>query len=191
METSIIIAGFGGQGVLFAGQLLAYAGMEYGRYVTWIPSYGPEMRGGTANCTVIVSDEPIGAPIVARPDIAIVLNQPSFDKYEPIIKADGLLVVNDSIVTSQSQRTDIETLYIPANAIAEEYGTVKMLNMAVLGAMLAKRPFLPLEALEQALVNHLPAGKSHLIESNLLVLRQGVQVARPVIHETAVLPFEA
>lgn len=172
METSIIIAGFGGQGVLFAGQLLAYAGMDNGRFVTWIPSYGPEMRGGTANCTVIIGNEPVGSPIVSRPDVAIVLNQPSFDKYEPLVKPGGLLVVNDSIITAHSQRADIDLLYIPANAIAEEFGTAKMLNMAVLGAMLSKRPILPLEVVEKALVDHLPAGKSHLTESNLLVLRQ-------------------
>ena len=94
MESSIIISGFGGQGVLFAGQLLAYAGMDEGRHVTWIPSYGPEMRGGTAHCTVIISDETIGAPTVARPDIAVAFNLPSYDKYESLVKPGGLLVVN-------------------------------------------------------------------------------------------------
>lgn len=173
METSIIFAGFGGQGILFAGQLLAYAGMDNGRHVTWIPSYGPEMRGGTANCTVIVSDEPIGAPIVARPDIALVFNQPSFAKYEPLVKPGGLLVVNSAIVTAVSTRQDIDVAYIPANRIAEELGTIKMLNMAMLGAMLAKRPILPLEAIEQTLVEHLPADKAHLIEGNRQVLRKG------------------
>lgn len=106
METSIIIAGFGGQGVLFAGQLLAYAAMDAGKEVTWIPSYGPEMRGGTAHCVVIISDEPIGAPIVSRPDIAVVLNQPSFDKYEELMKPGGLLVVNSSLVDGETMRAD-------------------------------------------------------------------------------------
>lgn len=103
METSIIISGFGGQGVLFAGQLLAYAGMDAGKHVTWIPSYGPEMRGGTAHCVVIISDDVIGAPIVTRPDITVVLNQPSFDKYEPLVKPGGLLVVNSR--SSRPNRT--------------------------------------------------------------------------------------
>jgi 2-oxoglutarate ferredoxin oxidoreductase subunit gamma len=170
METSITIAGFGGQGVLFAGQLLAYASMDSGRHVTWIPSYGPEMRGGTANCTVIISDEPIGAPIVSHPDVAVVLNQPSFDKYEPLVKPGGLLVVNSSIVTTRTSRNDLEVVYVPANAIAEELGTTKMLNMAALGALLASRPILPIESVEQALVNHVLAGKPHLIEDNLHVL---------------------
>jgi 2-oxoglutarate ferredoxin oxidoreductase subunit gamma len=180
METSLIFAGFGGQGILFAGQLLAYAGMAYGRHVTWIPSYGPEMRGGTANCTVIISDEPIGAPIVARPDIALVFNQPSFARYEPLVKPGGLLVVNSAIVTAVSARTDIEVIYVPANRIAEEMGTIKMLNMAMVGAMLGKRPILPLDMIEQTLIEHLPAGKAHLIEGNRQVLRQGYMAGNAV-----------
>lgn len=173
METSIVIAGFGGQGVLFAGQLLAYAGMDSGRYVTWIPSYGPEMRGGTANCTVIISDQPIGAPIVSRPEIAIVLNQPSYDKYEPLVKEGGLLVANSSLVTAASGRIDIEAVYIPVNDIAEGLGAVKMLNVTAVGALLAKRPILRLETMEQALVDHLPPKKAHMLESNIDALRSG------------------
>jgi 2-oxoglutarate ferredoxin oxidoreductase subunit gamma len=174
MKTSIVIAGFGGQGVLFAGQLLAYAGMDSGRHVTWIPSYGPEMRGGTAHCTVIISDEPVGAPIVSRPDVAIVLNQPSFEKYEPLVKPGGLLVVNSSLIATETTRIDIDAVYIPANDIADEWGTTKMLNMATLGALLAKRPdILSLEVIEQALSDHLPATKAHLIDSNRQVLHQG------------------
>lgn len=182
METSIINSGFGGQGALFAGQLLAYAGMDAGRHVTWIPSYGPEMRGGTAHCVVIISDEPVGAPIVARPDVAIVLNIPSFAKYEPLVKSGGLLIVNSSLVETQSNRTDIDTLYIPANALAEEWGTVKMLNMVMVGALLAARPVLPLDVVEKALVEHLPASKQHLIEGNLRVIRQGFHLASPIRH---------
>lgn len=180
METSIIIAGFGGQGVLFAGQLLAYAGMDTGKHVTWIPSYGPEMRGGTANCTVIISDEPIGAPVVAQPDVAIALNKPSYDKYEPLVKPGGLLIVNSSIVSQESDRTDIETVYIAANAIAEEFGTVKMLNAVVLGTMLARRPVLRMEDVEQALVDHLPTRKAHLLEANRSVLQRGYEVGLPI-----------
>ena len=177
METSIIISGFGGQGVLFAGQLLAYAGMDSDRQVTWIPSYGPEMRGGTAHCVVIISDAPIGAPIVARPDVAVVLNQPSYDKYEPLVRPGGLLVVNSSLVSTRSGRADIEAAYVPANGIAEEWGSVKMLNMAALGAMLARRPVLTIESVEQALREHLPEAKQHLTEANIRVLRHGYEVA--------------
>lgn len=179
METSIIISGFGGQGVLFGGQLLAYAGMDDGRFVTWIPSYGPEMRGGTANCTVIISHDPIGAPIVARPDIALVFNQPSYDKYEPLVKEGGLLVVNSSIVTVDTLRTDLEVVQIPANVIAEEFGTVKMLNMAMIGAMLAHHLVLPVTVLEQALHDHLPARKQKFLQGNLDVLQAGFKAAVP------------
>ncbi len=175
METSIVIAGFGGQGVLFAGQLLAYAGMTEGRHVTWIPSYGPEMRGGTASCTVIISDDPIGAPLVAQPDVAIVLNQPSFEKHDSLVKKGGLMIVNSSIVLVTSQREDIEIIYMPANAIAEEFGAVKMLNVAVIGAMLARRPVLNLEAVERTLIEQLSKKKAHLIEANLVVLKHGYE----------------
>jgi 2-oxoglutarate ferredoxin oxidoreductase subunit gamma len=177
METSIIIAGFGGQGVLFSGQLLAYAGMDAGRHVTWIPSYGPEMRGGTANCTVIISTYIVGAPVVARPDVAIVLNQPSYDKYEPLVKAGGLLIVNCSIVSSETEREDIETVYVAANAIAEEFGTVKMLNMAAIGALLKRRPILTMAEIERALADHLPSRKAHLLEANKQVLLRGYEIS--------------
>jgi 2-oxoglutarate ferredoxin oxidoreductase subunit gamma len=184
VETSIIIAGFGGQGVLFAGQLLAYAAMDSGRQVTWIPSYGPEMRGGTAHCVVIVSDEAIGAPVVAQPDVAIVLNRPSFEKYEPLVRAGGLLVANNSIVTAETERGDIDAVYVPANGIAEEFGTVKMMNMAAVGAMLARRPILSLDAVYQALRTHLPAAKSHLIEANWQVLQRGYEAGVPAAART-------
>jgi 2-oxoglutarate ferredoxin oxidoreductase subunit gamma len=176
METSIIVSGFGGQGALFAGQLLAYAAMDSGHNVTWIPSYGPEMRGGTAHCTVIISDDPIGAPLVSYPDIAIVLNSPSFNKYDSLVVPGGLLVVNSSIVEQQSQRTDIDVVLVPANDIAEEMGSTKMMNMAMLGAMLARKPVLEIGALEKALMDHLPSNKAHLLESNLQVLRRGFEV---------------
>ncbi len=178
METSIIISGFGGQGVLFAGQLLAYAGMDAGKHVTWIPSYGPEMRGGTAHCVIIISDDAIGAPIVTRPDIAVALNQPSFDKYEPLVKPGGLLVINSSLIAAESLREDIEIVYVAANAIAEEWGTAKMMNMAALGAMLAGRPVLPLDIVKKALMEHLPAGKQHLVEANLKVIEHGSQIVQ-------------
>lgn len=175
METSITIAGFGGQGVLFAGQLLAYAAMAEDQYVTWIPSYGPEMRGGTANCTVIISDDAIGAPLVAQPDVAIVLNLPSFEKYESLVKKNGLLVVNSSIVPLRSERQDIEVVYLQANEIAEEHGTIKMLNVAVVGAMLARRPVLKVAAVERTLIEQLSKSKAHLVDANVEVLKHGYE----------------
>src|SRR3989304_8138861 len=122
MQTEIVISGFGGQGVLFAGQLLAYAAMDEGRHVTWIPSYGPEMRGGTAHCTVIVSDEEIGSPLGGHPSVAIVLNNPSLEKYQRLVKEQGYLLINRSIITLPATRADIHAIDIPANDEATAIG---------------------------------------------------------------------
>src|SRR5512140_2083469 len=125
MHHEIIISGFGGQGALFAGQLLAYGALEESRHVTWIPSYGPEMRGGTANCTVIISDDEIGSPLVRHPTAAIVLNPPSFERYEPLIKTDGLLLVNASLVNVPVHRSDIKRVDIDAVEMATELGAAQ------------------------------------------------------------------
>lgn len=180
MESSIVIAGFGGQGVLFAGKMLAYAGMENGLHVTWIPSYGPEMRGGTANCTVVISDRPIGAPIVSQPEIVIALNHPSFEKYVDKVRLGGLIVVNSSLVTEKCERDDVEAVYIPANLIAEAFDQPKLLNMAAVGAMLARRPIVSLETFRQALTAHLPATKTELLDVNMLILQRGYDAAVPL-----------
>ncbi len=178
MQKEIIIAGFGGQGVLFAGQVLAYAGMDMGKEVTWIPSYGPEMRGGTANCTVVIADEEIGSPLVQYPPLAIALNLPSYDKYEPLIQPGGVLVVNQSMVDRGAKRTDITTVFVPANEIAEEIGDKRLTNMVTVGALLAGLPEISLEALEAALKAHLPARHQKLLPSNYEALRRGFAVAR-------------
>ncbi len=182
MQTDIIIAGFGGQGVLFAGQLMAYAAMDAGWEVTWIPSYGPEMRGGTANCTVIIADEEIGSPLVLNPKAAIVLNLPSLDKYEPLVVPGGVLVANASLVNRPPMRTDIESVFIPVNEIAEEIGNRRLLNMVALGALLAKLPVLSLEEIEKALENHLPERHRKFLEVNKQALRRGAEFAlHPVV----------
>ena len=178
METSIIVSGFGGQGVLFAGQVLAYTGMDHGKEVTWIPSYGPEMRGGTASCTVIISDEEIGGPIVSHPSIVLALNLPSFEKYEPLVQEGGLLIVNSSIVMTRSERTDIDVVYVNANEIATEMGSVKMMNMAILGAMVGKRPLFPLDDMFESLEAHLPKSKHHLLDANYKVMQAGFDGAQ-------------
>src|SRR5512139_3979635 len=134
MQTEILIAGFGGQGILFAGQVLAYTAMDEGKVVTWIPSYGPEMRGGTANCTVIIADEEIGSPTVLNPKAALVFNLPSFDKYEPLVVPGGVLIANQSLINRDFQRNDIISIMIPANDIAETIGNKKLTNMVMLGA---------------------------------------------------------
>jgi len=177
MQTEIIIAGFGGQGVLFAGQVLAYAAMDNDKDVTWIPSYGPEMRGGTANCTVVIADEEIGSPLVLNPKAAIVLNLPSLDKYEPLVVPGGVLIANSSLINRGPQRTDIHTVFIPANEIAESLGDKRLMNMVALGALLQLLPVLPIAAIEQALENHLPERHKRLLPVNYTALRQGAEFA--------------
>lgn len=178
MQTEIVIAGFGGQGVMFAGQVLAYAAMDNNKEVTWIPSYGPEMRGGTANCTVIIADEEIGSPLVLNPKAAIVLNLPSLDKYEPLVAPGGVLVANASLINRQAVRTDFDCVYIPANEIAESLGEKRMTNMVALGALLARLPVLPIEAIKQALENHLPERYQHLLPVNFKALHLGEEYAK-------------
>src|SRR5512135_2939075 len=129
MQYDIIFSGFGGQGALFAGQLLAYAAMDAGRFVTWIPSYGPEMRGGTAHCTVIISNEEIGSPLVRNPSNVLAFNNPSVEKYEGLMMPGGVLVYNSSLVSHVIQRTDIEVIPVPASQIASDLGNARLLNM--------------------------------------------------------------
>ncbi len=173
MQTEITISGFGGQGVLFTGQLLAYAAMDFGLEVTWIPSYGPEMRGGTANCTVIISDEEIGAPMVANPSAVMAFNRPSLDKFEDVVRPGGVLVVNSSMVDRPATRTGIKAVQLPASEIAERIGDKRLTNMVMLGALLANLPVLPIEALERAINEHTPARHARLIPLNLLAIREG------------------
>lgn len=175
MQTEVIIAGFGGQGVLFGGQLLAYAGLDEGKHVTWIPAYGPEMRGGTANCTAIVSDEEIGSPLVRYPSAIIAMNRPSLDKYENQVKPGGLLVVNSSMLDRPVKRTDIRVLEVDGSGVAERLGDKRMTNMVLLGALLANLPVLPLSAIENALKVHLPERHQRLLPKNFEALREGAK----------------
>jgi 2-oxoglutarate ferredoxin oxidoreductase subunit gamma len=185
MQTEIVFAGFGGQGVLFAGQVLTYAALDSGKEVTWIPSYGPEMRGGTANCTVIVADEEIGSPLVRNPRGAVVMNLPSLDKYEPMVMIGGVLVANASLINRSLARADLNSVLIPANEIAEAIGYKRLTNIVMLGALLQKLPVLPLQAIEEALQNHLPERHRNLLPSNLEALRQGAAFARGEFEEVA------
>ncbi len=177
MQKEIIIAGFGGQGVLFAGQVLAYAAMDAGKEVTWIPSYGPEMRGGTANCTVIIADEEIGSPLVKNPQFSIALNLPSFDKYEDILAPGGTLIINRSMVDRTARRTDINAVLVPCNEIAEEIGDKKLLNMVAVGALLCALPEISLKDIEKALEGHLPSRHKHLLPKNYEALKRGFEAA--------------
>jgi 2-oxoglutarate ferredoxin oxidoreductase subunit gamma len=178
MHLEIIISGFGGQGSLFAGQLLAYAALDAGKHVTWIPSYGPEMRGGTAHCTVVISDEPIGSPLVRRPGAVVALNLPSFHKYEAVLKAGGIMVYNRSLIEADETRTDVHYYGVPANTIAESLGNVRQANVVLLGVLLQTTNALPLDAVEQALDAHLPARQRQYLESNKEALRRGAALAR-------------
>ncbi len=175
MQQEVIVSGFGGQGVLFAGQLLAYTGMDEGKAVTWIPSYGPEMRGGTANCTVVISDEEIGSPFVKNPTAVIAMNLPSLDKYEPLVEKGGTLVVNTSMVNRKVERKDIKVVSIPANDIAEALGSKRSVNMVMLGALLANLDLLSIEAVETALEGHLPERHKKFLAGNKAALRKGAE----------------
>jgi 2-oxoglutarate ferredoxin oxidoreductase subunit gamma len=177
MQQEIIISGFGGQGTLFAGQLLAYAAMDSGYHVTWIPSYGPEMRGGKARCTVVVSDEPIGSPLVRRPSAAVVLNIPSMEAFEPAVKPSGVLIVNSSLVPQKSERTDIDAFYVPASDMATEMGNVRIANVICLGALVQATGVVSFEAIEQALDDHLPERHRKLLGLNKEALRKGAALA--------------
>jgi 2-oxoglutarate ferredoxin oxidoreductase subunit gamma len=178
MHEEVIVSGFGGQGALFAGQLLTYTGMDEGWHVTWIPSYGPEMRGGTAHCIVILSDDDIGSPIISQPTMCIVMNPPSMDKYDPLVKPGGLLVANSTLVRARSKREDIECVYVPANELAAELGNVKMANVVLLGAMLGKREILPIDSIKRTLDQHIPERRKHIIEPNKRALDRGVAYVR-------------
>ncbi|HET9589385.1 MAG TPA: 2-oxoacid:acceptor oxidoreductase family protein [Anaerolineales bacterium] len=180
MQKETIIAGFGGQGVLFGGQVLAYAAMDAGKEVTWIPSYGPEMRGGTANCTVIIADDEIGSPLVKNPPLAIALNLPSFDKYEELLAPGGTLIVNQSMVDREARRDDIRVIFVPCNEIAEEIGNKRLLNMVAVGALLTVLPEITIKDVEHALEGHLPERHKHLLPMNYEALRRGFEAAQKV-----------
>lgn len=177
MQEEIIISGFGGQGSLFAGQLLAYAAMGQELHVTWIPSYGPEMRGGKARCTVVVSERQIGAPLVRRPSASIVLNIPSMEAFERAVKPGGALIVNSSMVPDKSERDDIQVIYVPASDLATELGNVRLANVLCLGALMEATDVVPLAALEQALDDHLPERHRDLLDLNKEALRRGATLA--------------
>lgn len=181
MLQEIIISGFGGQGALFAGQLLAYGALEEGRHVTWIPSYGPEMRGGTANCTVIISDEEIGSPLVRNPSAAIVLNPPSFERFEPVMKKDGVLIINTSLVKTESKRTDIRAIPIQANEIAAELGAPQLANVVMVGALLAATGVLKFETLDKVLEEHISSRHRDKIPANKQALRRGAFLAQETL----------
>jgi len=176
---TLIIAGFGGQGVMIIGNLLAFAAMKEGRNVTYLPIYGVEMRGGTANCTLVISSKEIGSPIVDRPRAAIVMNQPSLEKYEPRVQSRGLLVMNSSLIDPQAAaRDDINLLAVPANEIAQRNGGTKFANMVALGAFIEKTGWVRPDSLFESLEHVLDSRYHSLIPSNVAAIQKGQEYAR-------------
>ncbi len=181
MYQDAIIAGFGGQGVMLIGNLLAYAGMRNGQNVTYMPVYGPEMRGGTANCTVVVSDEEIGSPIIRSPLSLIIMNRPSLDKFQSRLQKGGLQIINSSLVDMELAEKDrVKSVAVPANDIADKLGNTRMANMVALGAYIQATGVMPLQTVIDSLENVISAHYSHLIPKNADALKAGAEhVASP------------
>lgn len=171
---NIVLAGFGGQGVLFAGKLIAYAGLIEGREVSWLPSYGPEMRGGTANCSVCLSDEPIGSPLVFEPDVLVAMNQPSLDKFETCVSEGGLVVADSTLIQRVPAIPGVRMYALPATAMAEEAGFKKLANIIMAGKLFAETGFCAEETLWQAMEKCVPAKKADMLEMNKKALRLGM-----------------
>lgn len=175
METDILIAGFGGQGVLFAGEVLCKAALASGLETSWFPSYGPEMRGGTAHCTVIISGEPVAAPIVRHPGSVIALNLPSFLKFEPVARPGAVVIANSTLIEERSQRDDIEAMYVPATRIAEELGDPRIANVVAVGVLAARLGVLRRKELEEAVKERLAGKDPELIQINVRALETGFE----------------
>jgi len=176
MTQNIIFAGFGGQGVLLAGQIIAYAGLSEGKNVSWLPSYGPEMRGGTANCNVVVSDEEVASPVVVEADCAVVMNRPSLEQFESAVKPGGVLIINSDLIEVEPTRTDITVYKVPANSLAEEAGSIKAANMVVLGAYNACAHAVADESIIKSLEKLMGERKKHLIPMNEKAMAAGAKV---------------
>ena len=177
MNKQILIAGFGGQGILFSGKFLAYEGLIDGKEVSWLPSYGPEMRGGTANCSIILSDTKIGSPIVDQPDILIAMNAPSFDKYINDVRPGGKVFVDSSLIEKKSERDDVDVHYIPATKLASEKELPGLANMIMLGIMIKHTDIIPYENIDKAMQKVVPAKKQNLFELNKKAIQLGYDFA--------------
>ncbi len=179
-QLEVVFAGFGGQGVMTAGQLLAYTAMDEGKQVVWIPSYGPEMRGGTANCTIVVSEHRIGSPIINNPRAACVFNRPSLDKFGPVIKTGGLLLINSSLIDVTSERDDIDELLVPCNDIAIKVGSPKVANMVMLAAFVEATGVVSFKTLKKMLEEKLGKRKKDLMQINYKAFEEGRKLGKKV-----------
>jgi 2-oxoglutarate ferredoxin oxidoreductase subunit gamma len=177
MQNDVILAGFGGQGVLLIGKMLALAGMSEGKQVSWMPSYGPEMRGGTANCTVVISDRPVGSPVIRSPRGVVALNLPSLDKFEPALRPGGVLVINTSLITRDATRDDVMVIRVAANEVANELGNPRGANMVALGAYVGASGAVSMEEVEQVVRDSF-AKKPKLIDVNLEALHKGFEIGK-------------
>ena len=173
MTTQILLAGFGGQGILFAGKAIAYAGMIEDKNVSHLPSYGPEMRGGTANCSVIISDEPVGSPIISNPDVLVAMNLPSLKKYENDVVSGGIIIVDSALIAEKVARDDVTTYYVPATKMANDEGFSTLANMILMGKLMKVCENIGFEDTETALNKVVPPKKANLIEVNLKALKTG------------------
>ena len=173
MTTQILIAGFGGQGILFAGKCLAYEGLFEDKQVSWLPSYGPEMRGGTASCSVVLSDEPVGSPIVSNPDVLIAMNLPSLDKYENDTVSGGKIFVDSTLISRSVVRTDVSAYYIPATKMANDNGTPTLANMIILGKMIKETGIVAFDSAVEAMKKVVSAKHADLLEANINALKLG------------------
>ena len=176
--TQILIAGFGGQGVLFAGKFLAYKGLTEDMQVSWLPSYGPEMRGGTANCSVVLSDSPVGSPIITNPDVLIAMNLPSLQKFVDTVVPGGQIYVDSSLIDAKVERTDVEVFYIPATAMAKEAGMATLANMIITGHLMENHPELDFAGTEEVVNKLVPPKKAALIELNMKALTMGKEFGK-------------
>ena len=173
MMTETILAGFGGQGILFAGKMLAYFGLMDNKEVSWLPSYGPEMRGGTANYSVCISDDAVGSPLVTEPDVLIVMNGPSFDKFINDVKPGGIAIIDSTLIEQKCERTDIECFYVPSTAMADENGLKGMANIILIGKLVKETGIASDEVIRKALEKIIPPAKAHLIDNNLKAIELG------------------
>ena len=171
--TQILIAGFGGQGVLLAGKFLAYKGLMENLQLSWLPSYGPEMRGGTANCSVVLSDTPVGSPIITSPDVLIAMNLPSLQKFVNDVVPGGQIYVDSALIDAKVERTDVEVFYIPATQMAKDAGVSTLANMIIMGHLLQNHPELSFEGTEAVVNKLVPPKKAALIELNMTALMMG------------------
>jgi 2-oxoglutarate ferredoxin oxidoreductase subunit gamma len=172
---NLMFAGFGGQGILFAGKLVAYAGLIEGRELSWLPSYGPEMRGGTANCSVCLADEPIGSPLVTEPDVLIAMNQPSLDKFIGDVAPGGLVITDSTMVTTPPKRDDVTVCEVPATRLAEDAGLKGLGNVILVGRLLAETGFCSPQALDEAIQKSIPLKRQKLLEPNRQALSIGIR----------------